>query len=468
MRGATPQSVHRSRQRAAPKRAIAVVAALAPLLALLLAGCGALAGAWRLLTPPDSHVISLASDPHIPTLIYAGSDDGAVYRARADQPGLAAPGAGIPATAAVAALSPDPKIAGRVLAGTTAGLYKSDHYGDNWSAYGQGLPTNFATVALATAPDDSVLLAGTDSHGIYRSADNGATWAVASAGLPSDATVTALTWDATDHLWWAGLTGGASHSIYQSADGGQTWQASDQLIKTGVDINGLATVQSPGSGDADSVFAATSAGVYISTGGGNWAKAHGALPATAALAVTALPDKPGAVIVSLGASVYASTDGGATWSIVAKGLTHPVAALGVTHDKKGAPVYFAASGQLARYPSGANATSDSTSYLLVTLIAALLVGGGYLIMRRGRSFGYAMGANDNEATAGPGAAAARARERQRAAQAAANEPGSGRRAWRSRGGALAPDDLTSRKQTGAPAKSDKAASNGHGDPKMRG
>jgi ligand-binding sensor domain-containing protein len=465
------------RRRAARGRAVAAAVALAPLLALLLAGCGAQAGAWRLLTPVNSHVISLATDPNIPELVYAGSDDGAVYRARADQRGNAAPGAGIPSDAVVASILPDPKVPGRLLAGTTEGLYRSDHYGDNWAAFGRGLPTNFATIALAAAPDDSVLLAGTDSHGIYRSLDDGATWTAASAGMPAGATVTAVVWDATGKVWWAGLAAPQQHTLYKSTDGGQNWTPADQFVKAGADINALAAV--PSATGSDTVFAATSAGIYTYNGE-KWAAASGTPANQAALAVTAIPHQPGAIVAAFTSGVYVSTDGGATWTVVAQGLTKPVSGLGVARDANGANVYFAASGQLARFPtgiSGSNANTDQTSALLVALIAAMLVGGGYLISRRSRRFGYAMGASDNEGTAGPGAAAARARERARGRETAGMylpnfPPPSGRKGARGDDGAaprvLTPDDLTTRKQTGKPVDSDKASSNGHGDPNARG
>ncbi|HEX9036234.1 MAG TPA: hypothetical protein VF808_04505 [Ktedonobacterales bacterium] len=435
--------------------------------ALGLGGCGTQAGAWRLLTPSNSHVISLAADPHIPALIYAGTDDGVVYRARADATGSAVPGTGIPAGAVVASLMPDPKISGRLLAGTTSGLYRSLHYGDEWSAFSQGLPRGYAALALATTPDDSVTLAGTDSHGVYRSIDDGASWAPASAGLPSSATVSSLVWDPAAGIWWAAVQDTTSGNLFQSSDGGQTWKASTAFVHGGGDLNSLATVALSGGGDV--VFVATSTGAYFTRDGAAWSKVGGAVPGSGALAVAAFPGQPGAVVISFGETVWASTDAGASWRIVAQGLTNPVAAVGVARDTNGDVVYYAASSQLARFPTGRTGTSGTTSYFLIALIAATLVGGGYLLSRRARRFGYAMGASDNETTAGP---AARARARMEAAQRRSSKATSyqarGRRAGLRQGPAtLLPSDLTSRKQTGAPARPEKAAGNGHGDPSKR-
>src|SRR5579859_3309251 len=122
------------RRRVSRKGWLAPALAIVPLLALLLAGCGTQAGDWRLVSPAGVHIFSMAADPNISALVYAGADNGSVYRARADQTGSAAPGAGIPENAVVASLLPDPKVPGRVFAGTTAGFYRSEHYGDQWSA----------------------------------------------------------------------------------------------------------------------------------------------------------------------------------------------------------------------------------------------------------------------------------------------------------------------------------------------
>jgi hypothetical protein len=466
--------LHRDQPRRAFRRSWPLAAlTLISLLALLLAGCGTQAGDWRLLSPAGVRIYSMAADPNIPTLVYAGADNGSVYRSRADQKGLAIPSEGIPADVVVASLLPDPQVPGRLFAGTTAGLYRSDHYGDRWSAFGRGLPSGSAALALASTPDGSLMMAGLDGRGIYRSADDGATWTVASNGLPAKATVTALIWDQTGSTWWAGLQGSTGHGIYKSADSGQTWTPADGLIAARTSVNAFAIAQGQ-PGDADTLFAATSAGVYDNTGGlESWRKIANGLPSGAALAVTAIPGEPGGVVVAIGAGVYASTDNGVSWAPVAQGLAEPVQALAVAKDGNGARVYFAASSQLARYPSGVSA-SNSPSFLLIAVIALTLILGGYVIMRRSRRFGYSMGALDNERTVGRTAEAERAWERQRGGSETGGlsttltNAGLRREAGKSAPShTLAPADLTTKEQTGAPANPDKAAQNGHGDPTQR-
>ncbi len=464
--------LHRSQPRHTISRKGWLALALFPLLALLLAGCGTQAGAWRLLSPSDAHIYSLATDPNIPTLVYAGAENGAVYRARADQTGLAIPSEGIPTNTVVASLLPDPKVPGRVFAGTAVGLYRSEHYGDQWSAFGAGLPSKATILALASTPDGSLLLAGLDSRGIYRSADDGATWAPASNGSLAEATVTALIWDTAEHQWWAGLQSATDHTVYVSSDAGQTWTPADGLIRAGADINAFATGQGQ-PGNAETVFAATSAGVYTNTGNTeSWRKVSNSLPSGAALAITAITGEPGGVVVAVGSSVYSSTDYGVSWTAIAQGLTSPVQALALAKDGHGERVYFAASSQLARYPSGAP-TSGSAPFLLIAAIALALIIGGYFLMRRNRRFGYALGAGASEVNTGRAAEATRTWERQlRGSQTGASNASIGGGARRETGvrassRAFDPTDLTTRERTGAPADPDKAARNGHGDPKRR-
>ncbi|HEU0026437.1 MAG TPA: hypothetical protein VFQ25_04915 [Ktedonobacterales bacterium] len=446
---------------------LAPALALIPLMALTLAGCGTQAGDWRLLSPASAHMYNVLTDPHIATLVYAGADDGSVYRARADQPGLAVPGAGLPKDTVVASLLADQKIAGRLLAGTTAGLYRSDHYGDTWSAFGKGLPAGATVLALDSTPDDSLVLAGLDQRGVYRSTDNGATWTLASNGLPATATVTALAWDSAHQRWWAGLQGASGHSLFSSADGGQAWSPSDSGMPARADVNALASVT--GADGGITRYAATSAGLYFGSGDGQaWSKVTGTLPSGAALAVIPVSGQPGAVVVSIGSGVYYSANGASGWSPVAQGLTQPAQGLAVATDGHGAPVYYAAAGQLARYPSGAR-SSDSTLFLLIiTALGALLVG-GYVLWRRSRRFGAAMGARATAQTMGRAAEAARAWERQRAGLT--GRPRAPDAARRSVEGAapspaLSPTDLTTKERTGEPAPPDKAAQNGHGDPTL--
>jgi photosystem II stability/assembly factor-like uncharacterized protein len=457
---------------------LALLGLLGALLATLLAGCGAQAGSWRLIGPTDgAHVYTLAADPTVAGLIYAGGDNGAVYRGLADQTGDVASGAGIPQRAAVASVLPDPAHAGAILAGTSAGLYRSPDYGDQWSAYGAGLPTQRAAVALAATPDDATLLAGLDGGGVYRSLDLGAHWTKVGDGLPAQASPVALAWDAPADLWLLGLNGATGPAIYASADSGQRWTPRSAGLPSGAQVNALALLG--GSAAPPALFAATSSGLFTSADGGqSWNHVGGSLPAGSALALATLRQQPTWLYVSVDSGVYRSTDGGAHWQVVAPGLTTNVQGLVVTEGKTSGPVVFAAVGQVARYPTGVpSGSANVPTWLPFSFILIVLVGGGYFLSRRSRRFGYAMGAMRNEANTGRSAEEAERwqRERQRPPSGVASGPTQrGAETQHASGGeqsgkgrVIAPSDLTSRASTGLPANQTKAAQNGHGKPKQR-
>lgn len=456
---------------------------LAPLVALgalltLLAGCGTQAGAWRLIGPDDgAHVYDVAADPHVAGLIYAGADDGGVYRGLADQTGHVVSGSGIPHDATVASLLPDPIHAGVVLAGTSAGLYRSADYGDHWSAFGAGLQGHRAAVALASTPDAAVLLAGIDQGGLYRSVNGGAAWTPADAGLPTQGTPVALAWDAPDHIWLAGLVNTTGPSLYASADGGQTWTSRATGLPSGAQVNALAAL----AGSSSTLFAATTQGLYSSTDAGQrWSRVGGGLPSGSALALATLPQRPTWGYVSIGSAVYRSTDGGAHWADVAPGLSSSVQALAAAQGKQSGPVVYVAVGQLARYPTGIPGGGSGVPdwFVLVIVLLALVIG-GYALSRRSRRFGYAMGALRNEGNTGRAAEASERWQHQQqesSAASGANRPvGRGAAAQRTgddalpgEGHVIAPSELTSRATTGIPADESTSAQNGHGKPKQRG
>lgn len=472
-----PNSHSTARPTARPRRRpvplLATLAALGALLTLL-AGCGETAGGWRMIGPDSgAHVYTVVADPHAAGLVYAGGDDGVVYRVLADQSaGHVVGGAGIPSGAAVATVLPDPLHAGVVFAGTAKGLYRTVHYGDQWSAFGTGLPTDKSALALAATPDDTALLAGVESDGVYRSADDGATWTHASAGLPARATPDALAYDAAQRLWVLGLSTAGASALYTSADNGQTWTPRATGLAAGTQVNALATL------DGGRLFAATTDGLYASVDAGhNWSRVAGGLPQGTALALATLSQQSTWLYVSVSSGVYRSTDDGARWQSVAPGLAGHAQGIAVTEGKTSGPVVYVAIGQLARYPIGAAASNNVPGDLALAVAILTLIGSFWVFWRRVVRTGHRLDGDRNETNTGR---AAQAAERWGRPQQPTSEtdavirgprPGQPNRADDAAAGspsrATAVSDLTSRATTGIPASEDKTAQNGHGQPKQR-
>ncbi len=454
------------------KRRVMSFGALALFGALLmtLAGCGATTGGWRLIGPDSgAHVYTVVADPHVAGLIYAGGDDGGVYRVRADQSsGHVLAGEGIPQGDAVASVLPDPQRAGVVLAGTINGLYRSDSYGDHWSAYSSGLPRGKTALALAATPDGSIVVAGVDHAGVYRSSDDGATWSAASGGLPAQSTPVALAWDAPDHLWLLGLNGANGPALYASADGAQTWSPRVGGLPAGAQVNALVTLGSA----APTLFAATSAGLFTSANAGQqWSRVAAGLPQRAALALATLSQQPTWVYVAIGGAVYRSTDGGAHWQTLTSPLNTNVQGLAATEGAQTGPVVYAAAGQVARYPTGSGGGNPISADLLIAVFVAALLAGFIFFWRRRMSYGRTQGLQRTEANTGRSAEAAERWGAPRGGSGAAGAPSSP--APRSvdeqpdAGHVLAPSDMTSRSATGEPASDSTAQQNGHGKPNER-
>jgi hypothetical protein len=82
-----------------------------------------------------------------------------------------------------------------VLAGTSAGLFRSDDRGVTWSPLA-GLPTTDFNLALFNPANPDQIYVGSDGDqgngGVFRSLDRGASWSTFGAGLPIKPRITAL------------------------------------------------------------------------------------------------------------------------------------------------------------------------------------------------------------------------------------------------------------------------------------
>ena len=73
-----------------------------------------------------------------------------------------------------------------LVAGTTAGLFRSTDGGGSWTRLRDGLREGSTFLAVAFSPDyasDNTLFAGTDADGVFRSEDGGESWQPVNHGL---------------------------------------------------------------------------------------------------------------------------------------------------------------------------------------------------------------------------------------------------------------------------------------------
>ncbi|MGH2514202.1 MAG: WD40/YVTN/BNR-like repeat-containing protein [Ktedonobacterales bacterium] len=352
---------------------------------LVMAGCGPTGPYWETLDSSQSDTImSLAQDTSQTKILYAGANHGAVYRTRTD--GVSSPinGSGLPSSAVVNALLPDPHRPGIVYAATTSGLYVTTDDGNSWNPLGTGLPNNDVLTALAFGANGT-LLAGTLAHGVYASADQGHTWTSASAGLPASASVNILFSDSTTQTVFAGLDG---DGLYASADNGQTWTQRTSGLPANAHVYALAETPSKGiNPSGPTLYVGAGTGLYASADDGRtWTQSNvrQGLPSGSVRALAADLQTPGVLYAGIGSTVYTTTDGGTHWSELASGLSHQVTSLVVAIPPGGKAVVFAGAGQLQRFPAIGASNNPIVGTIFTWGFILLLAGLGFYVIRRAR------------------------------------------------------------------------------------
>jgi photosystem II stability/assembly factor-like uncharacterized protein len=222
----------------------------------------------------------------------------------------------------------DPSHAATLYAGTDRGVYRSDDAGASWSAANAGLPAfRIQTIAIDPA-SPSTLYAGTltpdgvASVGIFKSTDGGASWTAINEGL-----IDPLTGISPLDVWSLAidpknpktiLAGSRFSEIFKSVDGGQTWQ-SKTLGGFNVALETSAFQFDPS--NSSRVLAATTLGLVRSTDGGESWSTYGNVNDSFYTLVT---DPSSATTLYAGningSGIFKSTDSGAHWTTINKGL----------------------------------------------------------------------------------------------------------------------------------------------------
>ena len=189
--------------------------------------------------------------------------------------------------------------AGRVFAGTAAGVFVSPDNGSTWSSLG----TTFTEVSSVVS-SGTTLLAGVIGDGVYVSPDSGASW---HQTLFSQS-VACLAVNGVNIF--AGTRG---NGAYLSTDNGSTWNPA----RAGLTGGGLAISAFMVRGS--NLFAGTVGGVYLSTdNGASWNPSGSGLPG---VSITALVQNSLTLFAgTANAGVFLSTDFGSSWSPANAGL----------------------------------------------------------------------------------------------------------------------------------------------------
>lgn len=138
-------------------------------------------------------------------------------------------------------------------------LVRTDDGGATWQTVDAGLPEATAT-ALAVGPDGLFVVVGGE---VWASSDEGRSWQPRQAGLPAGSIQTLSMDPLSSSILWAG----GADRVFRSADRGRTWQAVGQpLADHGTEIRGLAA-----DATGSQLVLSTHRGLYAShDGGGSW------------------------------------------------------------------------------------------------------------------------------------------------------------------------------------------------------
>ncbi len=282
-------------------------------------------------------VTALAAAQSRPSLTYAGTASGGVFRFDEERDtGWSAASTGLPG-APVRALAVHPFDPLRLFAGTDQGVYRSTDGGTSWEASGTGLPGS--AVALAIDPvDPAIVWASARSDPaplhLYRSADGGEQWNAVTIqgsafGTPSFGWVVTLAFRPATSILFAGW-----HDVLFFTSGGQ-WDLHPDILSEVLSV-------APDPFDASLVHIGTQGRGVASSADERSPWSFGAgVEGTVVPALAADPTTPGILYAVSGDSVFRSLDHGATWSAVGQPLTSP-SGLAVASD--GSAVRVATSG----------------------------------------------------------------------------------------------------------------------------
>lgn len=191
--------------------------------------------------------------------MFAGTENGGVYRRKIDRPSWELTSNGLPLGGRITSLL---ATEGVLFAGTSHGVFRSGNGGDLWTEASSGLNGAFIH-SLASMPAETggvLLFANAGFSGIYRSADGGKTWLPARAGLPESAFVTSL------HAHESLLFAGTAQGVYVSMNSGEQWTPTGEPPLDAY-VTSVASVSLFG-GNVQ-FFAGTYAGVFTSSDLGN-------------------------------------------------------------------------------------------------------------------------------------------------------------------------------------------------------
>src|SRR6266498_3087728 len=292
-------------------------------------------GTWTTRGPFGGSIYCLISDPSHPATLYAGTDRG-VYRSVDAGASWRAAKAGLPAFR-IQTIAIDPATPTTLYAGTltpdgvaSVGIFKSTDGAASWTAINEGLIDPLTGISpldvwsLAIDPKNpKTILAGSRFSEIFKSVDGGQTWQSKTLGGFNVALETsAFQFDPSNS---SRVLAATTQGLVRSTDGGESWSTygnvNDSFYTLVTDPSSATTLYA-GNVSGSGIFKSTDSGAHwttINKGLPSNQGATGALPLVLGFGVD--PAHPATVYAgTYGNGLYRSTDGGSNWSSVNTGM----------------------------------------------------------------------------------------------------------------------------------------------------
>jgi hypothetical protein len=281
---------------------------------------------WTSAGPEGGIPLTLAIDPRMPEVIYAGTLAGGAFKSTTAATFWTPVNTGLP-TSSIRAIFVDPQTSTILyLANAGAGVFKSTDGGASWGPANSGLPFpssgELANALVADPQTSTSVYLGTISAQltagrIFKTSDGGLSW---SERLSTDAIITSLAIDRhTPAIVYASTYG---NGVFKSVNAGGTWTQ----INSGLADFGVFTyVVAVDPVTPTTLYAGSGGGVFKSTDGGtSWSASSTGITFPTVDAIAIDPRTPTTVYAGTytgTAGVFKSTNGGASWSPINNGLT---------------------------------------------------------------------------------------------------------------------------------------------------
>ena len=183
-------------------------------------------------------------------------------------------------------------------------FFKSTDSGKTWESVSTNLPGLDIHGFTVSSENANQVYAHVVGFGIFGSQDGGSTWTLLSANAPPS-TYNLAIGENSETLYAAATQAG----LWQSQDGGRTWT----VVQNVPDNGAVAVAYVPSNGRFYISTAGNSAGLYVSDDNGQSWKSLGLNGTFLAIAISLL-DTDHIITVNDQGEVYASRDGGVSWS----------------------------------------------------------------------------------------------------------------------------------------------------------